>query len=316
MSKLLRILVAGWLAALLAGCAASKPEDTHLKVALLPILDVIPVFVAQQNGYFAEQGIQVDQVPVKSAQERDVLMQTGQIDGQLNDLVSTALFDKDSIKIKIVYTARRAFPEAPMLRILAGPKTSIKSVSDLKGVPIGISQNSVIEYLTVRLLEAEGLKADDIKVQEVTAIPVRFEQLMNGNIPAATLPDPLAQGAIAEGARLVVDDSKHTSLSQSVLSFSVASLQSKPNTIKKFLVAWEKAVAEVNAHPEKYQDLLVQQGRVPKSIENSYKMPPFPLQSIPSQAEMSDVVQWLRAKGAVSRDIPYADMVDPAYLPR
>jgi NitT/TauT family transport system substrate-binding protein len=277
---------------------------------------VIPVFVAQQNGYFAEQGIQVEGIPVKSAQERDVLIQTGQADGMLNDLISNGLLNKDTVKVKAVYTARLPYPNAPAFRILAGPKTDIKSPADLKGVPIGISQNTIIEYLTDRMLKAEGLKQGDIAVVEVSAIPVRYEQLMNGNLKAATLPDPMAQGAIAAGARLVVDDSKYASQSQSVLSFRVETLKTKPNTVRKFLVAWEKAVNELNANPEKYRSVLIEQGRVPKAIENSYQMPPFPGRGVPTQADVADVVNWLREKGLVSRNIAYGEMVDGSFLPK
>jgi NitT/TauT family transport system substrate-binding protein len=150
----------------------------------------------------------------------------------------------------------------------------------------------------------------------VSAIPVRYEQLMNGNLEAATLPDPLAQGAIAAGAKAVVDDSKYPQFSQSVLSFGTDALKNKPNTVRKFLVAWEKAVKELNAHPEKYQGLLIEQGRVPESIKDSYTMPPFPELGVPSEAEVTDVLQWMRDKGLVSRDIPYQDMVDAGYLPK
>jgi NitT/TauT family transport system substrate-binding protein len=301
---------------ILSACAPAKPEDSTLKVALIPVLDVIPVFVAQQNGYFAEQGIQVEGIPVKSAQERDVLIQTGQADGMLNDLISNGLLNKDTVKVKATYTARLPYPNAPAFRILAGPKTDIKSPADLKGVPIGISQNTIIEYLTDRMLKAEGLKPGDIAVVEVSAIPVRYEQLMNGNLKAATLPDPMAQGAIAAGARLVVDDSKYASQSQSVLSFRVETLKAKPNTVRKFLVAWEKAVNELNANPEKYRSVLIEQGRVPKAIENSYQMPPFPGRGVPTQADVADVVNWLREKGLVSRDIAYGEMVDGSFLPK
>ncbi len=317
-----RCVVIVALATMLAGCAPAQPEDNSLKIALIPVLDVIPVFIAQQNGYFAEQGIQVEGIPVKSAQERDVLIQTGQVDGMLTDLISNGLLNKDSVKVKAVYTARRPYPTAPCFRILAGPATAIVSPADLKGVPIGISQNTVIEYLTDRMLEAEGLKPADISVLEVSAITVRYEQLMNGNLKAATLPDPLAQGAIVAGARLVLDDTKYASQSQSVLSFRVETLKAKPATVRKFLVAWEKAVKELNAHPDKYQSVLIEQGRVPKSIENSYGMPPFPERSqagawpVPTQAEIADVVKWLRDKGLVSRDIPYDDMVDAGFLPK
>jgi len=167
-----------------------------------------------------------------------------------------------------------------------------------------------------RLLEGAGLKPEEIKGEEVNAIPVRFEQLMNGNLKAATLPDPLAQGAIAAGAKLIADDTKRPELSQSVLAFRSEALANKPNTIKKFLIAWEKAVKELNAHPEKYQSLLIEQGRVPQAIEKSYKMPPFPEKGIPSEAEVADVLQWMKAKGLVNRDVPYQDMVDKTYLPK
>jgi NitT/TauT family transport system substrate-binding protein len=307
------------IALLLGGCVPaqlSPVQDTHLKLALIPVLDVLPIFVAEQNGYFTAQGIQVETVPVKSPQERDVLMQTGQVDGVLTDLPSTALLNKQAAKVKAVYTARRPFPNAPMFRVLASPKSNITTVAGLKGVPVGISQNTVIEYLTDRLLVAGGLTPQDIAVQEVTAITVRYEQLLNGNLQAAVLPDPLGQGAMAAGAKLVVDDTQNPALSQSVLTFQNTVLAAKPDTVKKFLVAWSQAVEELNAHPDKYQNLMIEKGNVPPAIRSEYKMPPFPKPGIPSAAETDDILQWMRAKNLISRDMPYKELVDAAYLPR
>ncbi len=280
------------------------------------MLDVIPFYVADQNGYFKEQGLQVQLIPVKSAQERDSLMQAGQIDGMLSDLISTGLFNKDTVKVKVVYKARRPYPDAPQYRILAAPNSTLKSPVDLKGVPIGMSQNTSIEYVTNRLLQAQGLAASDIKPEEVTAITVRYEQLMNGNLKAATMPDPLAQGAIAGGAKLVIDDAKYPQFTQSDLAFRIDVLKDRPNTVKKALVAWEKAVQEINAHPEKYQDLLISKGNVPQAIQGTYKMPPFPLREQASPSDVSDVLQWMKGKGLVTRDIPYGDMVDTSFIPK
>ncbi len=305
------------LATSLAACAPMPPaEDGKLKLALIPVLDTIPIFIAQQNGYFTEQGIEVETIPVKSPQERDVFIQTGQADGVLTDLMGVGLLNKDTAKVKAVYTARRPFPDAPLFRFLASPGADITTPVDLKGVPIGISNNTIIEYLTDRILAAEGLKPEEIAKIEIGAITVRFEQLMNGNIKAAVLPDPLAQGAIAAGAKLVVDDVKYANYSQSVLVFTADTLKAKPNTVRKFLVAWEKAVAELNANPDKYRGVLIEQGRVPPSIQDSYQMPPFPGRGVPSQAEVADAVAWLKAKGLVARDLPYTDMVDPSLLPK
>jgi NitT/TauT family transport system substrate-binding protein len=294
----------------IAACApGQQAEDTSLKMGLLPILDILPFYVAEQKGYFEAEGINVEFVPVKSAQERDALMQAGEIDGMLNDLISTGLFNRDDVQIQIVATARRAYPESPQFRVLAAPDGDVTSTSDLAGVPIGISQNTIIEYITDRLLEAEGLSPDQIEILEVSAIPVRFEQLMEGQIQAATLPDPLAQGAVAGGATLVVDDSQYTQYSQSVLSFSTEAIGTKPNSIKKFLKAWNQAVADLNSNPDQFSDLLIEQGRVPESIQGSYQMPPFPEGDVPSQAEWQDVVDWLIEKGLIDQSIGYEDSV-------
>jgi len=301
---------------LVAGCVPLQTEDTSLKVGLLPVLDVLPLYVAEQNGYFADEGIQVEAVPVKSAQERDVLLQTGQADGVLTDLPSTVLFNQDTARVKAVYTSRRPYPDAPMFRILAGPGTELSTPSDLSGVPVGISQNTVIEYLTDRILEAEGVLPEDVAVLEVSAIPVRFEQLMNGNIQAATLPDPLASAAMAAGAKLIADDSQYPEVAQSVLTFSTDALTAKPGTVRKFLAAWNKAVAELNANPEKYGNLLIEQGRVPEAVRESYQMPPFPEAGVPTEAEVADIVQWMQEKGLLKRAIPYQELVDPSFLPK
>jgi NitT/TauT family transport system substrate-binding protein len=159
------------------------------------------------------------------------------------------------------------------------------------------------------MLEAEGLSPDQIKIVEVSAIPVRFEQLMAGQIQAATLPDPLAQGATAGGANAVVDDGQYTQFSQSVLSFSTGAIESKPNTIEKFLKAWNRAVGDLNTNPDQFSDLMIEKGRVPESIQGTYQMPPFPEGEVPSQAEWQDVVDWLLEKDLIDQSIGYEDSI-------
>ena len=200
---------------LLAGCGGEKPtpspeqlpaEHQTLTMAVLPVIDILPFHVADQNGFFEKVGVSVELVPVKSAQERDTLMQTGQVDGMLTDLLSPVLFNQNEAQILVVRTARKVYPGSPLFSILAGPGSEIGSPRDLAGVKIGISQNTVIEYITDRMLENAGLMPEQIATQEVSAIPVRFELLINSEIPAANLPEPLASGAVAAGAVQVVDE--------------------------------------------------------------------------------------------------------------
>jgi NitT/TauT family transport system substrate-binding protein len=300
---------------LLGGCQTDEDEeDTTLKVALLPIMQTLPFYIAEQNGYFADEGIQVELLPVKSPIERDALMQANEVDGMLTDLPGVGVFNRDEPQVKIISLARKAYPNSPQFRILAAPGSGITDPSGLANVKIGISQHTVIEYITDRMLEGSGLSSEQIAIQEITSIPLRFEQLMAGQIPAATLPDPLAQGAIAAGANLIVDDGQFTQYSQSVLVFDTDAIESKPTTLGKFLTAWNKAVSELNNNPEAYQDLLIEKGRVPESIQGSFVMPPFPENEITGEEEWADVVAWLIDKGLISREIPYEDAVDSSFL--
>ena len=203
----------------------------------------------------------------------------------------------------------RAGPDTAMFRVLSAPGSPLRSAQDLVGVPIGISQNTIIEYVTRRLLAAEGLSPDQVQVLEVSAIPVRFEQLMAGQIQAATLPEPLASGAIAAGAHLIVDDTRHPQYSQTVLAFSKAAAEQKPDAISRFLRAWSRAVADINRHPGDFADLLIERGRVPESIRQSFPMPRFPEPAPPTEREWQDVVDWMVTAGLLERAQVYTDTI-------
>jgi NitT/TauT family transport system substrate-binding protein len=312
------------LAPLVSGCGGDEVTPSSgelptvqqtLKVAVLPVMDILPLHVADLNGFFEQEGVKVELVPVKSAQERDTLMQTGQVDGMLTDLLSPVLFNQDKVQILVVRTARRVYPGSPLFSIVAEPGSEIESPLDLAGVRIGISQNTVIEYITERMLENAGLVPEQIASQEVSAIPVRFELLINGEIPAANLPDPLASGAVAAGAMLVVDDTSVPEYSQTILAFGIEMLEARPDAVRKFLQGWEMAVEELNSNPEKYNSLLIEKGRVPESVQGTFQMPPFPEASVPSPEQLADVVRWSIDKGLIEADIPYERMVDDSYLP-
>lgn len=299
----------------LAGCGGLR-QDTKLKIGLLPILDVLPIYVADQEGYFKEQGIQVELVPFGSALERDTALQSGQIDGEINDLISAAFLNKDEDRVRVVRIAMRATPDKAMFAILAADSSDIQSPAELAGVEIAISTNTIIEYVTDQILTAEGLAPENIAKTEVSKIPVRLELLDKGQVQAATLPEPLASLAIKQGARLIVDDTTHTDVSQSVVSFLLGTLKDKPNTVKKFLAAYEKGVKALNSDPDRYYDLLVEKGRVPEPVQGSFAMPRFPPAEVTSEAEFQQVIDWMLAKDLLTEPIPYDRLVDRNFLPK
>ncbi len=237
------------------------------------------------------------------------------LQGMINDLVSTLLYNQNQIQIQIVSFARVATPEFPQYRILAAGNSDITSVADLKGVEIGISEGSVIEYTTYRLLEAEGFRPEDIKTIPVPRIDLRMSLLQSGELKAANLPDPLASLAIQGGARLILDDTRHPEFGNSVISFRKSVIDAHPQAIRGFLVALEKAAKEVNADAKKWENLLSEQKLVPQPLIGSYQIPGFPTGSLPSEAQWVDVQAWALEKGLISSEVSYKDSVTDDYLP-
>lgn len=303
--------------ALLAACAApatpTLPPPVPMRIGVLPITDVVPFYVAEQQGYFLKQGLNIELVPASSAAERDQMMLTEQIDGQVSDLVATALFNAKSPKIKIVRIARAAFPNAPQFWILAPKDGAIKSAQDLKGKEIAISQNSVIEYITQRMLEREGLAPADIKTTSVPAIPTRLQLVQQNQVAAATLPDPFASLAILGGARIIVDDTKYPEYSMSVITFRIDVLTKRASDVKKFLAAYDQAIGDIRSKPESFRNLLIEKGRVPDQLKDKYQFPPFPNPSVPTQAQWDDVVKWAMDRKLIAAPVTYESSVDASF---
>ncbi len=298
----------------LSACG-TQSEAVTLKVALLPVLDTLSVHVAAEEGYFEEQGVQVEIIPVASAPERDQLIAAGEADGMLNEIVSTLFHNKNDVQVQIVRTARAATSEAPLFRILAVKDSGIESVEDLRGVDIGISEGTVIAYLTDRLLEAEGFSDDDITTIAVPKIPDRLALLGSGELQAAMLPDPASSLAIMNGATVVIDDTRHPEFGLSVFSFRKEVIEAQPEAIEAFLAAVEQAIAAINANPEEYADLMAEKGLVPAPLVGEYQVNPLPTASVPSQAQWDDAVAWALREGLIEAEIPYAESVTADYLP-
>jgi NitT/TauT family transport system substrate-binding protein len=313
--KVLFVLVLAALA--LAACApAAAPEDPTLKIAVLPIIDALPMYVADAQGYFKAAGINVEFVPVASAAERDQLIQAGQADGMINDLISTVLYNKDTQKIAIVRFARTASPNQSQYSIVASKGSGLTQPVDLKGVEIGISQGTVIAYTTDRLLQHAGLTYDDIKTTNIPQIPVRLQMLSADQLKAANMPEPFATLAEQSGAVRVIDDRSLPDIGTSEISFRIDTLKAKPDTVKKFLAAIEKATADVNSTPDKWTTLLTDKKLIPAPLIGKYQLPKFPAAAVPTEAQIKDVMAWMMDKALVKADVPYSQLVDASFLPK
>ncbi|MBN2501965.1 MAG: ABC transporter substrate-binding protein [Anaerolineales bacterium] len=309
------LFVAVLLALSLSACGGVGTEVQTVRVAVLPVLDVLPMYVAQEQGYFEANGVLVEFVPVGAAPERDQLMQAGQVDAILNELVSTMFYNQDETQVKIVRFARVATTEYPVFRILASADSGIETVDDLAGVPVGISEGTVIAYTTERILEKAGLTPDEIAEVAVPKIPDRLNLLQTGDLQAANLPDPVASLAVLNGAHVVIDDTSYPEISNSVITFSADFIEAHPEAVRGFLAAYEQAVADINADKSAWTAMMLEESLLPPPLADTYVLPDYPIASVPSEAQFADALEWVQSKDLIEGVPTYADSVTAEFLP-
>ena len=173
----------------------------------------------------------------------------------------------------------------------------------------------MIEYVTERLLQAEGLSAEEIKTIAVPKIPDRMALLASGELKAGVMPDPLASLSVQQGAVKVLDDSMHPEYGFSVISFRKAVIDANPEAVKAFLAAIEEASDLINLDASKYNSVLSEQKLVPEPLIGKFEVPPFPDQGVPTEAEWADALAWAKEKGMLTVDVSYADSVNASLLP-
>lgn len=108
----------------------------------------MPLYIAEQEGFYADSGVQVELVPFLSALERDSALIAGSIDAAISDPVGALLLDKGRGLLKMTTLCLGAKPGEGVFAILASPRSGLQAVEELKGVQVAVSTATIIEYVT------------------------------------------------------------------------------------------------------------------------------------------------------------------------
>lgn len=302
---------------LLAVCVSAPlmaQEDTvepDLRIGVLPVLNTLPLYVAQEAGYFDEAGVVVELVPFQSGLDRQTALLAGATDASNDDLIGVLLLNAGGVAVRVV---RHDPPAGVFFALIAGPGSEMESVADLAGASVGISHNTLIQYLTDAMLASAGMSAEEVEYVEIAEIPVRFQLLLQGQIDAATLPEPLIQAALGAGGRVLIDDAS-LSYVPTVLSFRADTLAEKGEAVRAFLLAYERAVAAINADGEAYREVMGANIQMPPPLIPILPVPTFFTARVPSEEDFAAVQEWALSIGLLEDALLYEDVVDGSFLP-
>jgi len=295
-----------------SGCSPkSKPDIglNTLKIGTLPLEDNLPILVAEKNGYFAEENLQVELIPFQSPVESQSVFQSGQLDAMITDLIIATLLKSAGEDVRVTSLTLGATPEEGRFAIVASPNSRIQTVADLKGKSIGISSNSIIEYVTDGLLVQGGVNPIEVNKTTVAKIPVRLEMLLNNQIDAIAVPDPHVSYTVAQGAKIIAEDIKGENLSQAVILMKKQTLDTQKEAVNGFYRAYARAVEDINKSPDQYQEILIKNVNIPSTIADTYQVQHYSKPQLPAEKEVNRIIDWLQNKNLLKNEITYKDLM-------
>ncbi len=292
---------------------AASPEKREIKFGVLPVLQALPLYVAQDKGLFVKNRVSVQLIPFNTASEKDIALSTGAIDGYFGDLVTPVVLKGNGRDVVIVAANYDTRYDRRMFAVLGRPGGPYKTASDLVSVPVAVASNSVVDLNTETLLKQSGLASDKIAYTEVKNIGMRMQMLLSGQVEAAALPEPLVTAAVAGGAILLADDSG-LATSQTVLAFSTPFARQNPETIRAFLKAQGEAAALINSDPDSVRSVMVEHVRLPESLKKSYPVPKFPQPDVPDKTALDTISQWLKQRNVIHGAVQFGEIVDGSFL--
>lgn len=240
--------VTGAISALLLGTGLASAGEITIGTA--PNLQTLPIVVAMSEGYFADEGIELETVKFTSGRRALEALIGGQLDVAFmaEYPVSIASLREQPFGTFTTlsrYTANRMISKASI---------GFEDPSSLSGKKIGTTKGSNTEFFTEALIEKFGVDAEVINVSPPDIVPA----LARGDIDAGIMfPDfyPAAEKALGDDYREYRSDAY---IAWFVLSATPEMLNDRPDELAAFVRALIKAEDFIKSNPEGAMEALAE----------------------------------------------------------
>jgi NitT/TauT family transport system substrate-binding protein len=257
--------------ALATGCGTTSgnvkpdPAPTDVTVAALPAADLAGLYIALDQGLFAQQGLHVTIEPIASSQAVIAAQLKGQVDISAGAYIPYIAAQAAGARFRVLAEASTLRPDTRVLVTTAS--SPIVTVSGLAGRKIGVNgTNSIGTLLISVLLYNHGISPVRVRlVTDPQGFPAMPAQLQAGVWSAAFLAEPYITLAGAKyGDRVLADLDQGSALNFPIDGYvaTTAWAQEHPKTAAAFVRAIEagQLLADTNAAAAqtaiaKYDDL-------------------------------------------------------------
>ncbi len=238
----LLIILSAW-----AGPAGAGEQKLKLMLDWFPNVDHLPVFVARDKGYFAENGIRVDIISPSETSDALKLAASGHVDLAVSYQPQTIMAADQGIAVKVV----APLVTHPLTTLLFLKGRGIETPADLSGQKIGYTVPGLMDILLDAFAGLNG-------IQDFTPVNVGFTILpaLASNQVAAvmgpfkTYETVTMAGHGYEAGFFELEKYGIPDYEELIFVCGKNALKEKPQAIKGFVAALEKALAHTATRPD------------------------------------------------------------------
>lgn len=226
-------------------------DSASFRVGVMPTLDCLPVFVAQERRLFDTLGVTVHLRGYAAQMDCDTALERGRVIGTVTDLFRAAKIQKRGTQLTYPISTGSYW------QLITNRKARISDLKQLSDKMIAMTRYSVTDYLADLAVDSAKPKSDVYRVQ-INDVNIRLKMLLNNEMDAVLLTEPQATKAVLE-KNVKLMDSRDKNLYPGVFAFRVKGLK-EPNRQKQldlFVKAYNMAVDSINHFGlQHYSDLI------------------------------------------------------------
>jgi NitT/TauT family transport system substrate-binding protein len=221
---------------------AADAETLRVGKSVPQAFGFVPVDIGTRNGIFKRNGLDIEITAFGGAPKLDQALAADAVDIGLNSGADMAFIVK-GLPVKGV----AAMANAPLeLTLVVGPEGSIKSVSDLKGRRVAVSQlGSLTGWLVGELSRQQGWGPDGIERIAIGQVSAYWPAMQTKQVDGITIDLSSALQAERQGrGKLLVEFGDVVKDFHLYVIFATDKLiANRPETVRAFLRGWFETIA-------------------------------------------------------------------------
>lgn len=248
--------------------------SASLRVAYLPVVTYVYLWQAQDAGYFADEHLEVELVPMTGGVVIIPAIEAGEVDMGGADVLGVINAITGGVDIRYVTVPSVITAENPVHGLMTSDP-EIREASGLIGKSVAVNGLFNIEWMMLReWLRQQGVDPDQVEIVEVP-FPDMVAAVQQGSVAAAGVADPFL--TIGRDAGLTEIGSYWAEVVPEIaVSGIVASstwLEENAEVAERFLRAIDKAVGDLESNPELARTLLADHTETPPDLLGRISFP-------------------------------------------